>query len=648
MFKKVLSIAAVLIAAISMNLSAQQLQSQKFHFNRAVPMYANGAVTSQLPLNDNEYWWGYFDGSLDNVQMIGMGSNTQCPQTYMAGTCYPAGTKELKDRTIEGISFSFPSSKNITDVKVWISEDLPASAEEATHTYQSVASVTGYNVQDDQINEVRFEKPYTVDPSKNVYVGYTFTVSKDEGQFDQYPVFVTGIGGNPSGLNVKVGADGEWMPYDDFGFGDLAVRVLLGGGSFEQNSASIANTFNDVATTKGKEVEIPVEVQNKGGNGFTSLDLTVDVAGNKQNITVTPDKKVSGVGTKYNFTVKAAAIAESGTYPVKITVDKVNGQANICKNNTMTGNIIVITRMVDRKVLFEEFTATWCGFCPRGAVGVEKAEQVYGDKIVPVCVHYQDEMGNIDYPQFIKATVGGFPSSHLNRKYMDVDPYFGATGNVKFGISELIDDCMAEVPVAEIKASAEVNGNTLTAIADTKFLFTGDVACAVGFILTADGLHDDAWWQGNNYSGAKGFSDEPLFDKWVNAGKKADGVIYNDVVIAAVGVEKGHNHCVMTKAVEEESNIHKYNFNLGLYDLIQDKSKLNLCVFLFDRNTNRIMNVDRIAVDATTGIENVNADNGNAEEIARYTIDGRRINGAEKGVNIIKYSDGKVKKVVVR
>lgn len=37
-----------------------------------------------------------------------------------------------------------------------------------------------------------------------------------------------------------------------------------------------------------------------------------------------------------------------------------------------------------------------------------------------------------------------------------------------------------------------------------------------------------------------------------------------------------------------------------------------------------------------------------AHEVARYTIDGKRIQQAEKGVNIVKFSDGTVKKVVVK
>ena len=37
----------------------------------------------------------------------------------------------------------------------------------------------------------------------------------------------------------------------------------------------------------------------------------------------------------------------------------------------------------------------------------------------------------------------------------------------------------------------------------------------------------------------------------------------------------------------------------------------------------------------------------NRREVARYTLDGQRITTPQKGMNIVRYSDGTVKKVVL-
>ena len=53
----------------------------------------------------------------------------------------------------------------------------------------------------------------------------------------------------------------------------------------------------------------------------------------------------------------------------------------------------------------------------------------------------------------------------------------------------------------------------------------------------------------------------------------------------------------------------------------------------------------------STGINNIKKDNKsteNAHEVARYNMQGRRIAAPEKGINIVKMSDGTTKKVLVK
>ena len=55
----------------------------------------------------------------------------------------------------------------------------------------------------------------------------------------------------------------------------------------------------------------------------------------------------------------------------------------------------------------------------------------------------------------------------------------------------------------------------------------------------------------------------------------------------------------------------------------------------------------RFFVTKATGITGTQT-SADVREIARYTIDGKRINQPQRGINIVKYSDGTVKKVVVK
>ena len=53
-----------------------------------------------------------------------------------------------------------------------------------------------------------------------------------------------------------------------------------------------------------------------------------------------------------------------------------------------------------------------------------------------------------------------------------------------------------------------------------------------------------------------------------------------------------------------------------------------------------------INTDEETAIKSIDRDG--ASEMLRFTLDGRRINSPQKGLNIIKTRDGRTRKVVVK
>lgn len=54
-----------------------------------------------------------------------------------------------------------------------------------------------------------------------------------------------------------------------------------------------------------------------------------------------------------------------------------------------------------------------------------------------------------------------------------------------------------------------------------------------------------------------------------------------------------------------------------------------------------------VSVGASTGIGGVEAGNGGATEVARFTVDGKKLDRPQPGVNIVRMSDGTVRKVVI-
>ena len=654
MFRKLLSTAAVMFAVCCLGARAQEVKTADADWGRLLPNYSDRAVTSGIQITDEEKWWSYFDGKFDDdLRLMGLGENTEIPVLYSTAICIPAGLPASEGQTITGVAFSFLDSKNISNVKVWISEGLPNFAEEATFCYQDVKEITGRQNADDPVNEVRFEKPYIIDSSKDVYVGYSFEVTANEGKADQFPVLVKGKKTDKGALYLRFGYADEWWydysspQYDQYEFGNLAMKVLFKGTS-EDNAVSIGKTFADITAARNSTVTIPLTVTNLGKKSFTSLGLTVDMGGVKKEVTVTPEQAVD---KDYTFDLTLDTPEEIGEIPVTITIDKVNGMPNTSNFKEAQGNIIVLSRIVPHKVAIEEFTGFWCGWCPKGIVAMEKAKQVYGDDVVIVTVHYNDALACKDYAAFTNQTVASYPQAHVDRAIMSVDPYYGSSLYECFGISKDIDARAAEIPVAEVIADATLDGDILTAISDVRFLYTGSAHYAVAYVLTENNMESENWEQANNliqWQGQPIEDLEPMFEEWIYGTPKMSGVIFNDVAIGAVGLEHGVAGSIPSYVYAEESNKYEVEFNFRKYKKIMDNDELNLCVFLIDTTTGKIVNADSKSLNPSTGIEGVSSNGENVREVARYTVDGRRIYEPQQGINLVKYSDGKVKKVVVR
>ena len=644
MFKKILSSAAVMLLALCMSSSAQQLKVSGMNFGRP------SQLNSKVELDSDEFWWGYFSGNYSEIGSLGMGKNTKTPQLYDAAMCLEAGSAITQGKTIKGISFSFPNSTNIKNVRVWISNELPKNAESATVCCQAVENITGYESYEDFENEVRFDTPYKVDPSKDTYIGYSFVVDDAVDDSDRYPIFITGknFPSHKKGLLIKVnGDDSKWEDYEPYNFGDLAIKVLMSG-DFAENAGSLKPEFYNESVVKGGMVKLPLVVQNAGVKGIDRMNFVVDINGEKQDVEFIPEYKVDGISTKCEIELEVQAPQTTGVLPVKVTLTKVNDVDNPNESNVAEGSLIVVPEKVKHKVLVEEFTALWCGWCPRGFVALEQLRKDYGNDIVLAAAHINDEM---DCKAYYDALIPNqpAPSAHVDRRHKSVDPYYGIAmyAEVPMAIKYEIDEFAEYAPVASVKANASLDGSVVTVKSDVSFLYTGKGSYGVGYAITQDGMQDDSWIQKNYFSGMNYDNDE-LLAPLTKEGKEIKGLVYNDVVIAAEGIANGIKGSIPEDVVENSTVSHEQTFDLGNNKLVMDWSKLKACVYLFDMESGRIVNADFVQVSDPAGIEGVEADDENSEEVARYTADGRRIYSAEKGINIVKYSDGKVKKVIVK
>ena len=255
MTKRISLFLTAMMLVISAAMYGQKLQ--KSNLGMQLPKYASkNVMTSSVQLQDNECWTGYWDGVIDESIRF-TGADYMTPMDYGVAILYPADDPLIKGKTIEGIKFGFPSITNIANVKVFITTDISDPNAEPNICVDEVTDLTSFEVANDPMNEVRFSKPYTVG-SKPVYIGYSFTVTGGESEYDKFPIPIKIGKDMANALFIKTTYT-EWLDYSESFFGVAAIQVLVSGESVAQKvEPEISFDIADATCVIGEGFTAPV------------------------------------------------------------------------------------------------------------------------------------------------------------------------------------------------------------------------------------------------------------------------------------------------------------------------------------------------------------------------------------------------------
>lgn len=328
---------------------------------------------------------------------------------------------------------------------------------------------------------------------------------------------------------------------------------------------------------------------------------------------------------------------------LQVEITKVNGEVNRATIPYATLPRVTVTQVPRRRVVVEEYTGMWCQYCPRGIALMENLENKYADDFIGIAIHSGDPLYCLDYAWNL-GKVRGFPTLEMNRSRKLT--YYTA-------INEFEEEkAMGADMDIDVSAQWDSNKEKITVTPHVTFrVAPKDGAYAVAYVLTEDGMAKSSWMQNNNFSGnssLRGISAE--LDKFIDLPSVIRNLPNNFTAIAAKGVYTSATEDYIKTPIEiDKTQSFKHVFNISRNTLLQNKSKLKVCALLINLNTKKIENAAKCNItDATsTGISSVEEAQTNVVEIARYTLEGRRIFAPQQGVNLVKYSNGRVCKEIV-
>lgn len=401
-------------------------------------------------------------------------------------------------------------------------------------------------------------------------------------------------------------------------------------------------------TEVGKAIKVDYWLSNASSTPVNNFELDV-LVDNKLIKTISVDEGVAVGETNKKFTIdEVQPNISAGKHNLVLKFKKINGnELNDIKGSENNHRVLYYKNVVARqKTLVEEFTSERCINCYRGIQNIKELKKRQLDMVM-VAVHLNEKQFRDDVAapesQFIKqmANVSGIPSFACNR--------------IAFIYNK--QETIANPNIAQISEEA-------TQAIDNFYDFSKKNTCVfstlgivnkydkdskkIKITVTGTGvekanelLEDYALFvlvKENNVDGRQG-----------NENGMLDDVKHQDVLRGYVSDVKGDNDLVWNGD----------NFTKTYDFAIQNNWKpvdLEVVAFIAPKVKEIGFNLENLAVqnciseplaNDANAIDNIPTDS-NAKEIGRYNVKGQRISAPQKGINIVKFSNGKVLKEIVK
>ena len=319
-------------------------------------------------------------------------------------------------------------------------------------------------------------------------------------------------------------------------------------------------------------------------------------------------------GEEYEFTHSTPFVApEALTYDIDVWVSNPNGETdeNDADNMTTT-KISGVTFIPAKKVVIEEGTGGWCGWCPRGHVAMEYMRENYAESFIGIAVHNRDAMVNAPYDN--GADISGFPGCNADRVVLG-----GSVSNSLF--VEYHDDLVKRI--APIKPGIEALYNPDTR--ETEINVSAEFVTKlddIDYRLSVVIVEDSVRGAGSGFNQVNYYSFQTANLALVGAGHNwqaepdpvlAANMTYMDVGRTLLGGYNGLANVIPSNVVAGDVVTHTFSYTVPIVPVAYNPENLRAVLLVLDNSTGEILNAEQTHFEFVI--------NSSKEEFANELVD---------------------------
>ena len=430
-------------------------------------------------------------------------------------------------------------------------------------------------------------------------------------------------------LYVPYGTKNAYATTSGWGLFPSIIEMEPTDEDYSLHAASVAaNDFGKQYAQLNGRVDVPIKLVGGSIDPITSIDYTI-TTGNEVtegHLDIDPITYMMTSEVMIPFQANAT-IGEKAT---TLTITRVNGLANETMEKSISGILVTVKRKPKYVPLVEEATGTWCGWCPRGSVGLKMLNKLFRDDVVTVAVHHDDPM---QLPGYVLNTTN-FPSCQINHGEF-CDPYFG-TSDQTFGIKRDVEAAMRRYTIGEMAMNAEWTDENQTAIrVNTTTTFVEDVTSSpyqIGYMLLEDKMTGTtADWTQSNYF-ANTVNNDPNLKVLVDSPSKIQGATFNYVPVAVWEPRTGIEGTLPATITSEVPMNYSYTLDIAGNTRIQNKERLTVVALLLNKETGEVVNAAKFKFTpdpdpSVVTMANYTRSYGDANPSFEYSVSGGALEG---------------------
>ena len=510
-------------------------------------------------------------------------------------------SKGWKGMKITKVLVGFGCSPDKT-INLYITDDLFGEAQYLQETVldkEAISFLPSGAAQIDQVwNEVTLDTPYEINGNA-FYVGYQTKITGSP----CYPICFDLIYSETELGDILLAPDGNVIEEYHLGtlYGNICLKLVLEGEMPTKYDAMTDVLFTDNEVIgKDDQFSAGFTMLNIGSETITGLGINCTIDGKPlEDFTYTIYGEEEGsipFGVLGYVEINGFPGNVTGSnLPVEVTITSLkseNGEGEF--NEKLTTQVTIPEVAFTKNMLVEEFTGTWCGYCPRGIVGMEYMRSKYGNKgFIGIAAHYNDAMQAISYVPMIDYFSGGsFPSAVVNRA-----EYFDPSMET---LEQYYNEVIHTAALAEVKVDAKYDeeANKLYATGSVEFGMNRDDAnYAFAFVIKEDNVGPYA--QTNNFAGGANGTLEGWSDKSRNVLTVFEMVARD--ITEAFGIEGS----IPSKI--EVGKTYTWNQQLPLNN-VKYINNCQVVAMVLDLNTEEVLNSAEVSLEGQAGVENIFSD----------------------------------------